>query len=56
MTKEATSVIEGPGNFFEPTILIDVTQEMDVVNMETFGPVLPIMAFNDEAEMIKEAN
>jgi len=48
--------IEGPGHFFEPTILIDVTEDMDVVNHETFGPVLPIMVFDDEQDMLKEAN
>jgi len=48
--------IEGPGHFFEPTILIDVTTEMDVINQETFGPILPIMVFDDEESMIDEAN
>ena len=48
--------IEGPGYFFAPTILVDVTTEMDIANRETFGPVLPIMVFDDEEAMIEEAN
>ena len=48
--------IDGPGNFFEPTLLVDVTTDMDIMNHETFGPVLPIMAMDDEDEMIAEAN
>jgi succinate-semialdehyde dehydrogenase/glutarate-semialdehyde dehydrogenase len=48
--------IDGPGNFFEPTILVDVTTDMDIVNKETFGPVLPIMVFDDDEAMIQEAN
>jgi succinate-semialdehyde dehydrogenase/glutarate-semialdehyde dehydrogenase len=48
--------IEGPGNFFEPTLLVDVTPEMDVMNLETFGPVLPIMVMDSEDDMIAEAN
>ena len=47
---------EGPGNFFDPTILVDVTSEMEIANHETFGPVLPLMVFDDEEEMITEAN
>jgi acyl-CoA reductase-like NAD-dependent aldehyde dehydrogenase len=48
--------IDGPGNFFEPTILVDVTTDMDIVNKETFGPVLPIMVFDDDEAMVQEAN
>ncbi len=48
--------IDGPGHFYAPTILVDVTPDMDIVNKETFGPVLPIMVFDDEEAMIAEAN
>lgn len=47
---------ERGGNFFEPTILTDVTAEMKVSNEETFGPVAPLYRFKDEAEVIKMAN
>lgn len=35
--------IEGPGNFYAPTVLADVTPEMPVFNQETFGPVMAIV-------------
>jgi acyl-CoA reductase-like NAD-dependent aldehyde dehydrogenase len=44
------------GCFYEPTILVGVNASMRVMNEETFGPVLPIMAVKDEAEAIREAN
>ena len=48
--------VDGPGNFYEPTVLLDVTTEMDIVNRETFGPVVPVMKLPDEAAMFAEAN
>ncbi len=48
--------IEGPGYFYEPTVLLDVTTEMDIVNRETFGPVVPVMKMLGESEMVAEAN
>jgi len=48
--------VEGPGLFYQPTVLLDVTREMDVMNQEVFGPVLPIMVLDDESSMIAEAN
>ncbi|MEW6130514.1 MAG: aldehyde dehydrogenase family protein [Acidobacteriota bacterium] len=44
------------GYFFEPTVLIDVTNDMKVMREETFGPVLPIKIVRDEEEAIREAN
>lgn len=44
------------GNFFEPTILDGVTKEMDIFYKETFGPVMPLITFEDEEEVIKDAN
>jgi len=35
--------IEGPGNFYAPTVLADVTPEMPVFREETFGPVMAIV-------------
>jgi len=35
--------IEGPGNFYAPTVLADVTPDMPVFNQETFGPVMAIV-------------
>ncbi|MBM4369977.1 MAG: aldehyde dehydrogenase family protein, partial [Deltaproteobacteria bacterium] len=48
--------VDGPGYFFEPTVLLDVTTEMDIVNKETFGPVVPVMKMQGESEMVAEAN
>ena len=45
----------GP-NFYSPTVLADVTHEMLVMRKETFGPVLPVMAFHSDAEAIRLAN
>src|SRR5699024_359217 len=35
------------GYFFKPTLLSDVSADMDVMTSETFGPVLPVMAVED---------
>ncbi len=45
----------GP-NFYAPTVLAEVTHEMRVMRDETFGPVLPIMAFDSDAEGVRLAN
>jgi len=45
----------GP-NFYAPTVLVDVTHEMRLMREETFGPVLPIMPFDDEDQAIRLAN
>lgn len=42
--------------FIEPMVLTGVTQEMAVVREETFGPVLPVIPFDNEAEAIALAN
>jgi succinate-semialdehyde dehydrogenase/glutarate-semialdehyde dehydrogenase len=44
------------GLYFEPTVLTDITSEMKIMQEETFGPVAPIVAFDDEAEVISKAN
>jgi succinate-semialdehyde dehydrogenase/glutarate-semialdehyde dehydrogenase len=44
------------GHFYEPTILSKVTPEMRISVEETFGPVAPIMAFDDDAEVVRLAN
>jgi acyl-CoA reductase-like NAD-dependent aldehyde dehydrogenase len=47
---------EGPGIFFEPTVLTDVDHSMDAMTEETFGPTLPIMKVEDAEEAIRLAN
>jgi succinate-semialdehyde dehydrogenase/glutarate-semialdehyde dehydrogenase len=44
------------GHFYEPTILVDVNDQMKVMNEETFGPVLPIETFDSIEEVIEKAN
>jgi succinate-semialdehyde dehydrogenase/glutarate-semialdehyde dehydrogenase len=57
----ATAVLGGKpsdlgGNFYEPTILTDVTSDMAVFRNEIFGPVAPIIEFDTEEEVIAMAN
>ncbi|MFW1748601.1 NAD-dependent succinate-semialdehyde dehydrogenase [Acinetobacter guillouiae] len=42
--------------FFEPTIVKDVTAEMQVAKEETFGPLAPVFKFETEEEVIAYAN
>ncbi len=42
--------------FYEPTVLGGVSSEMDVASNEIFGPVAPLIKFNTEDEVIREAN
>lgn len=44
------------GNFFEPTVLDGVTKDMDIFYQETFGPVIPLITFEDEEKVIEDAN
>ena len=44
------------GNFYEPTVLADVTREMMVAREETFGPVAPLFKFKTEEDVIAQAN
>jgi acyl-CoA reductase-like NAD-dependent aldehyde dehydrogenase len=43
-------------NFYKPTVLADVTHEMRIMREETFGPVLPVMAFDSDEEAVGLAN
>jgi len=47
---------EGAGDFFEPTVLVDVTPDMKCMREETFGPTMPIVRVADEDEAIRLAN
>jgi succinate-semialdehyde dehydrogenase/glutarate-semialdehyde dehydrogenase len=51
---EAVS-IEG-GTYFEPTVVVDVSHEMDLMREETFGPIMPIMKVSSAAEAVRLAN
>jgi succinate-semialdehyde dehydrogenase/glutarate-semialdehyde dehydrogenase len=43
-------------NFFEPTVLADVTQAMRISREETFGPVAAVASFRTEEEAVRVAN
>lgn len=44
------------GFFYQPTVLDKVTTEMDIFYNETFGPVIPLIGFTNEEEVIELAN
>jgi len=44
------------GNFFQPTVLTDVSRDAEIFHDETFGPVAPLFRFSTEAEAIQMAN
>ena len=44
------------GFFFEPTVLDGVTKEMAIFYEEPFGPVIPLITFEEEDQVIKDAN
>lgn len=46
----------GQGNHFEPTVLTNCRQDMEIIQKETFGPVLPVVTFSDLDEAIAFAN
>jgi betaine-aldehyde dehydrogenase len=46
----------GRGFFYPPTVLVGVHHEMRLMREETFGPVLPLMAYDDFDEAIRLAN
>lgn len=48
--------VEGKGYFYPPTLLLDVKQEMAIMHEETFGPVLPVVAFDTLDEALAMAN
>lgn len=61
LTKGAHVLVGGKphalgGNFFEPTVLVNVDKSMRVAREETFGPLAPLFKFNDVDEVIKQAN
>jgi acyl-CoA reductase-like NAD-dependent aldehyde dehydrogenase len=48
--------VDGPGYFFEPTILADLADGVRIVDEEQFGPALPIMKYTDVEEALARAN
>ncbi len=48
--------VEGPGDYFEPTVLVGVDHSMKVMRDETFGPVVGVMQVADAEEALRLAN
>jgi acyl-CoA reductase-like NAD-dependent aldehyde dehydrogenase len=50
--------IDGPGFFFQPTVLADVREGVRIVDEEQFGPALPILSYedNDVEDAVRRAN
>lgn len=44
------------GCFFEPTVLTDVDESLEIAREESFGPLLPIMRVEDDDEAVQRAN
>jgi succinate-semialdehyde dehydrogenase/glutarate-semialdehyde dehydrogenase len=44
------------GTFFEPTVLTNVSPEMQIFREETFGPIAPLIAFRTDSEVVELAN
>ncbi len=47
---------EGPGFYYQPSVLVDVGQDSEIAQREVFGPVVTVQRFSDEAEAIAWAN
>lgn len=43
-------------NYYQPTVIRDMTSDMQLAHEETFGPVAGLFPFDTEAEVVKEAN
>ena len=48
--------IDGDGFFYQPTLLVDVAPDAEIMTDEIFGPVAPVVKFNDEKELVRMVN
>ena len=48
--------VEGPGAYYEPTVVTGAEQSSEIVQQEVFGPVLAVLGFNTDDEAIALAN
>jgi acyl-CoA reductase-like NAD-dependent aldehyde dehydrogenase len=56
LTGGAPTHAGGTGRFFEPTLLVDVAPSLDVMRVETFGPVLPVVPVDSDEEALALMN
>lgn len=47
---------EGPGHFYPPTVLVDVPHDARILHEEVFGPVAPVVRFEQEHEVLPVVN
>ncbi|HXH34791.1 MAG TPA: NAD-dependent succinate-semialdehyde dehydrogenase [Plantibacter sp.] len=50
------AAVDGPGAFFEPTVITGVAPGSEILREEIFGPVLAIVPFDDEDDAVRLAN
>ncbi|MCC5989215.1 MAG: betaine-aldehyde dehydrogenase [Pararhodobacter sp.] len=48
--------LNGPGHYVQPTVFADVTDDMTIAREEVFGPVMSVLDFESEGEVITRAN
>jgi acyl-CoA reductase-like NAD-dependent aldehyde dehydrogenase len=48
--------VDGPGFFFQPTVLADLGEGVAIVDEEQFGPALPILSYDDVHDAVRRAN
>lgn len=48
--------LEGPGDYYQPTVLVDVDHSMRLMREETFGPVVAVMKARDTDDAVRLAN
>ncbi|MFA9399471.1 MAG: aldehyde dehydrogenase family protein [Acidobacteriota bacterium] len=48
--------LDGPGDYYEPTVVVDVDHSMELMRDETFGPVVGVMKVADAEEAVRLAN
>jgi acyl-CoA reductase-like NAD-dependent aldehyde dehydrogenase len=48
--------LPGPGNWFEPTVLVDVNHDMELMREESFGPIIGIQRVGDDEEAVRLMN
>lgn len=46
----------GPGFFYEPTVMVDIPLNADILHTEIFGPVATIVPFDDDDQVVEMAN
>jgi acyl-CoA reductase-like NAD-dependent aldehyde dehydrogenase len=48
--------VDGRGRFFEPTLITGATPDLDVMRLESFGPVLPVTRVSSDEEALELMN